>query len=263
MRSNEPIHVEVKTSGIAACGISDTGRARSENQDAILLDKEGNFMLLADGMGGHERGAEASETALKIIQEYLTPEVILAEVQNITDGSGIPVEIACLLSLVDTAVNKANSVLYGRNKSEDVKRFMGTTVVGLVLVEGGYVLWFHIGDSRLYRWRRSNLECLTTDHSAYAEWIRNGRPGIKPGKNVITKAIGPTPATNADVNWEKWEPDDTYLLCCDGLTDIVPDEQIAQILAAEENMDVIANRLVAAANDAGGKDNISVVVCKV
>ena len=101
------------------------------------------------------------------------------------------------------------------------------------------------------------------DHSAYEEWVRKGRPGVKPGKNVITKAVGPTPATNPDVNWEKWEKNDTYILCCDGLTDLVADHEISHILTAGGEVDDIANRLVSAANDAGGKDNISVVVCRI
>ena len=263
MELNDPIRIQVKTPRVVACGISDPGRLRTENQDSIFLDEKGNFMLLADGMGGHERGSEASESAIKIIKQYLTPEIILAELQDITDGSSVPTEISCLLSLVDTAVNEANTELYNRNKREGLKRYMGTTVVGLVIIEDGYVLWFHIGDSRLYRWRDSNLDRLTVDHSAYEEWVRRGRSGVKPGKNVITKAIGPKSATNPDVKWEAWDENDTYILCCDGLTDMVPDHEIAQILAAEGDVGEIANRLISAASDAGGKDNISVVVCKI
>jgi protein phosphatase len=263
MKSNEPVHIQVNANDMTICGISDAGRLRSENQDAIFLDEDGNFMLLADGMGGHERGAEASETALGIIQRYLTPEAITAEIVNIDNGNGIPVEISSLLSLVDTAVKEANSTLYRRNQSQGVKRYMGTTVVGLVMVDGCYVLWFHVGDSRLYRWRNSNLESLTVDHSAYEQWLRNGRLGLKPGRNVITKAIGPTVATSADIMWDKCERDDTYILCCDGLTDMISEREIARILTAEKNVTAVADRLVSAANDAGGKDNISVVVCRV
>ena len=262
MPLKEPIRIQIEASRVVACGISDFGRLRTENQDSIFLDEEGKFMLLADGMGGHECGSEASESAIRMIRQYLSPEVMLAELQHTTAEVGLPTEISCLLSLMNKAVTSANTELYVRNKREGLKRYMGTTVVGLVIVQSGYVFWFHVGDSRLYRWRDFNLERLTVDHSAYEEWIRRGRHGVRPGKNVITKAIGPTPVAHADVNWEKWEKDDTYLLCCDGLTDMVSDHEIATILAVEGSVEGIAGRLVSAANDAGGKDNVSVVVCR-
>lgn len=261
MDTNGHIHVKVQTENVVVSGISDPGRMRSENQDAICVDESGNFMLLADGMGGHERGSEASQTALGVMQEYFHPEVLVAALMDITEGSGIPPSIVCLLSLVDEAVNKANSVLYDRNQKAQLQRFMGTTVVGLIFVEGGFVLWFHVGDSRLYRWRDSKLKCLTTDHSAYNEWVRKGRTGEEPGKNVVTRAIGPNPGVSADALWDKREKNDIYLLCCDGLTDLVTDEQLAHILAEGNDVDDIAGRLIDAANEAGGKDNISVVVC--
>jgi protein phosphatase len=263
MNSNQPIHQKVESSHLVASGISDIGLMRPENEDSIWLDKGGHFLLLCDGMGGHERGAEASQTAIKVISEYLNPEVIDDELQDITGVDGVPSEIACLFSLVDEAIDKASSVLYERNQELNLERYMGTTVVGLVLVEGEYVLWFHVGDSRLYRWRDSALKRLTEDHSAHAEWESNGRIGQEPGKNVITRAIGPNAAVIADIEWDKWRKDDTYLLCSDGLTDLVTDDQITHILKNEKDVDVITKRLVEAANDAGGKDNTSVVVCRI
>lgn len=263
MKSDERIHLQVKAPHIIGTGISDPGLMRSENEDSVYLDKDGHFMLLADGMGGHERGAEASQTALDVIQEFLQPEAMTERLRDITAVDGIPTVIVSLFSLVDEAVNKANSVLYERNKKLGLERYMGTTVVGLVPVEEGNMLWFHIGDSRIYLWRDSTLKCLTTDHSAHEEWVNNDRKGIEPEKNIITRAIGPKEGVVSDVNWDRRQQDDTYILCSDGLTDMITDEQIVQILGTEEDVDDVANRLIDAAIDAGGKDNTSVVVCRV
>ena len=264
MNSRGRVHIQVKGSHVVASGISDTGPVRSENQDFIFLDKEGHFMLLSDGMGGHERGAEASEMTIEVIQKYLQPELLLSELQDITNVDDVPAEIICLSSLIDKAISKANSVIYDLNQKEGLERYMGATLVGLVPVEGNNIMWFHVGDSRLYRWRGSNLKCLTRDHSAYEEWIRGGRSGEAPAKNIVTRAIGPKEGVLPNIEWEKYEKDDTYILCSDGLTDMMPDDEIVDILKAHENnVDDMATRLVDAAIEAGGKDNTSVVVCRV
>jgi len=264
MKSDEHVHIQVDTSIVVATGISDPGRIRSENEDSIMLDESGNFMLLADGMGGHERGAEASQTALRIIHEYLQPEVLQEKLMDITQVEDVPMEIIGLSALVGDAVDEANSVLYTRNQEAQLKKYMGTTVVGLVPVTvGEYMLWFHVGDSRLYRWRDSNLECLTTDHSAYAEWVKQGRQGEKPSKNIITRAIGPSAGSSAEIGWENWQPSDIYILCSDGLTDMVTDDEIIDILNSGKNVNDTTAQLVAAAIEAGGKDNTSVIVCQV
>ena len=264
MNSDNRVHIQVDTSIIVATGISDTGCIRSENEDSIMLDESGNFMLLADGMGGHERGAEASQTAIKIIQEYLQPAALQEKLMDITLVEDVPAEIIGLSALVGDAVDEANSVLYTRNQEAQLTKYMGTTVVGLVPeTVGKYMVWFHVGDSRLYRWRDSNLECLTTDHSAYAEWVKKGQQGDKPSKNVITRAVGPSAGSSADVGWEKWQPSDIYILCSDGLTDMITDAEIVEILKSENNVNDTTARLVEAAIEAGGKDNTSVIVCQV
>ena len=135
--------------------------------------------------------------------------------------------------------------------------------MGLVLVQDSHVLWFHIGDSRLYRWRDSTLKCLTADHSLYAEWVRAGRLGEEPGKNIITRVIGGSPGVDADIEWDKRQKDDIYILCSDGLTDMITEEQNQEILNDGNDVNNTAKRLVDAALAAGGKDNTSVVVCKV
>jgi protein phosphatase len=238
------------------------GRIRSENEDFIFLREDGRLALLADGMGGHEHGAEASRAALEIISQGLKPAALAEMMMDITcSGGDIPPEISCLFIMIDAAVGQANSTLYERNHEIGVKRFMGTTVVGLIPVQE-YVLWFHVGDSRLYRLRNTILELLTRDHSAYEEWVQQGRKGQRPGSNVITRAIGPYPQVSPEVKWDAWRNEDIYLLCSDGLYSMLPEETIAGTLNADLDLSEMGRRLIAAANDAGGKDNASAILCR-
>lgn len=262
MNTSGRVHIQVKGAYFDASGVSDPGRLRSENEDAIYLDRGGHFVLLADGMGGHERGAEASQTVIEVIQEYLQPELLISEMKEITKVEDVPPEILGLFSLADKGVNKANAVLYNRNREEGLERYMGSTLVGLVPAPGGCLMWFHVGDSRLYRWRDSVLKCLTTDHSAHSEWIRKGRQGVEPAKNIVTRAIGPKEGVVPDIEWGEYHRDDLYILCSDGLNDMLTDEEMTDIFIRYQDVDEIAVKLVDEAINAGGKDNTSVIVCK-
>ncbi len=201
--------------------------------------------------------------ATDIIQKFFHPEAMKAESSEITDGCGVSPDILGTSSLVALAVSQANKQIFKRNQQAGLKRFMGTTVVGLILLDSGHALWFHVGDSRLYRWRNNSLRCLTTDHSAYMGWVGNGRKGIEPKKNIITRAIGPNPAVTESTGWERRQKNDIYILCSDGLTDMIAEEQIADVFRFEIDVGKIAGCLVEMANKAGGKDNVSTVVCKV
>jgi protein phosphatase len=163
---------------------------------------------------------------------------------------------------VQRAVAAANNEVYKNNLSQGLLRYSGTTVVGLVLLENGYLLFFHVGDSRLYRFRKGRLKALTTDHSMHAEWLAAGRPGLEPGKQAITRAIGPHEFVEPEVGWDKWRKNDIYLLCSDGLTDMVPEEGIKKGLASREPLEKMALHLVEKACESGGKDNISAIVCR-
>jgi len=262
IRPDKRTQTAVKTDFVEAVGVSDVGCQRPDNEDSIFVDPIGHFVLLADGMGGHERGAEASRTALDEIKKYFDPQVLADELQDITDGGALPLAVAGLLVVMDTAVNNANAVVYQRNVAARLARFMGSTVVGLVFAENQYAVWFHVGDSRIYRCRQGVLNCLTQDHSARLDWERKGRVGERPKKNIITRAIGPLPAVSASTGWDALQSGDVFLLCSDGLTDMVSEDQVASIMGATMDVRTMANRLVDAALAAGGKDNVSVVVCK-
>jgi len=263
MNSVNRTHQEVNTQRIVATGISDVGHARTENEDSIWLDNSGLVLLIADGMGGHERGAEASQTAINNFKELLTPETIKKEAAEITAAAGVPPEIGSLYTIIFRAIGKTANFLSDRNAELKLDLFMGTTIVGLVLVADTHVLWFHIGDSRLYRWRDSVLKQLTIDHSAYAQWQRKGGIGDPPPKNLLTRVMGNNPLVEADIDYDKREKGDIFILCSDGLADMVTDEQIGEVLKDQNNVTDVANSLVDAALAAGGKDNISVIVCKV
>lgn len=263
MENTGRVQIDVESRSMTASGVSDRGMHRPENEDSIYLDKGGKVALLADGMGGHEKGAEASRTALDTIGPFLEPESIESELMDITDGGGIPSAVSCIMSLADSAVIKANDVVYGRNCKEKLQRFMGTTLVGLVIAEGKYAVRFHVGDSRIYRLRDFMLEQLTRDHSAHVAWKDGGRQGPEPSTNVITRAIGPAPAVSPTIDWEECLPGDIYLLCSDGLSDMISKDEILRILCSDGDTAGIAIAMVDSANAAGGKDNISAIICKI
>lgn len=256
------MHVRVAGEQLIATGISDIGLFRKENQDSIHLDENGRFVLLADGMGGHERGAEASRTIIRLLREYLHPERVETEIKDITAVEGVPVEVNCLFSLIDKGIRKTNAVLYEKNRTEGIQKFMGSTLVGFV-PSCEYAIWFHVGDSRLYRFRDKSLTQMTKDHSAYADWLRKGGSGLAPGKNLVTRAIGPREGVVPDIGCEKVRKGDLYILCSDGLNDMISDDEISGIIDSGDDVDHIALNLVNAAIEAGGIDNISVIVCRV
>jgi protein phosphatase len=220
-------------------------------------------VLVADGMGGHENGAEASRSAIEIFGELLNVKKIEEEMLDGTAMVGVPPDIAKLFPIVDRAVDRTATLLWERNRELNLDPPMGTTIVGLVLVGEDHVLWFHVGDSRIYRLRDSKLERMTRDHSAHQEWLDAGKPGPDPGKSMITRAIGISPIVHAETNWDRRRKDDLFILCSDGLTDMVSDEDIEEILKSEQNVYEVTHLLVEAALDAGGRDNASIVVCRV
>ncbi|MGD9160569.1 MAG: protein phosphatase 2C domain-containing protein [Desulfobacteraceae bacterium] len=262
MHETKRVHIQVEGEQVTAAGVSDIGLLRNENQDSIHLDENGRFILLADGMGGHERGAEASRTIISVLQEFFQPERIEREIADITAVEGIPVEVSSLFSLIDKGIRKSNTVVYEKNRAEGVEKYMGSTLVGVVFTKELCVTWFHVGDSRLYRWRDTTLTQLTKDHSAYAEWVNKGCTGEEPGRNLVTRAIGPREGVIPDMNWEKGKEGDIYILCSDGLNDMIGDDEISDIIKSSDSVNNMTVNLLNAALDAGGTDNISIVACE-
>lgn len=224
-------------------GRTDVGRQRNSNEDAFLDSSP--LFAVADGMGG----ARAGEVAARIA------------VETLVDG-GRP-GAAAEERLAETA-REANRKIYELAQADDSRTGMGTTFTA-VLVEDGDVVTGHVGDSRLYRFRDERLERLTRDHSLVEELVRRGEldpkeAGDHPQRSIITRALGPEPDVDVETFTTAGRDGDIYLVCSDGLTTMVSEDSVAEVLRENGSLEAVAERLVAAANDAGGKDNITVVL---
>jgi protein phosphatase len=220
------------------------------------LVEEAGLCVVADGMGGHLGGEIASNIAIDTITEAFKGRP--------RDGQDERKDAELLSKCVKTA----NKEIYRRGNADAALKNMGTTIVSLVLA-GDYVVTACVGDSRIYRMRDGKFEQITEDHSWVGELrkknlISEEDARAHPLKNIITRALGMEPTVEVDVKWEKARAGDLYLLCTDGLTDLLPDAQISQrIVAGNGNLNTIAATLIEAANSAGGTDNITVGLCKV
>jgi PPM family protein phosphatase len=224
-------------------GRSDVGRQRSSNEDALLLEPP--FFVVADGMGG----ARAGEVASQIATEEFGKE----------PDDEMPPE-----RLLEAIARSANKRIYELAAADESRRGMGTTLTAAMVV-GDEVSLGHVGDSRAYRLRDGKLEQLTKDHSLVAELERTGQISAEaaehhPQRSIITRALGPEPDVEVDTYTMAGKAGDIYLLCSDGLTGMISDEEVTSILRGSESLEESADALVRAANQSGGKDNITVVL---
>ena len=257
-------------------GDSDTGKVREHNEDRIALRPDLGLAVLADGMGGHRAGEVASGLAIQAVVDELerTFAELAPGVNNIARANLVtsvnPVESesddsteAVYLTL--TAIAHANTLIYQSAKINPEHTGMGTTLV-LALFALGNVTIAHVGDSRAYRLRDSHLERLTQDHSLIEEAVRKGMFSLEEAqrnfsKNIITRALGIGPDVDTDVQQFVMRPGDLYLLCSDGLTDLVSDADLQLALQKfGTNLDQAVQHLITLANARGGHDNISVVL---
>ena len=247
---------------IASC--TDPGMVRSHNEDSIASNAASGLVVLADGMGGYNAGEVASGRA---------PRVITTELQQILAGVGpnqidpqTNQEIAA--RLVRDQVLKANSSIYQAAQSQPQYAGMGTTLV-LCLFFDNRVLVAHLGDSRLYLSRGGSFKQVTRDHSLLQEQIDSGLITAEQAKNaqhknLVTKALGIDPSVEPEIHEYPTRPGDIYLLCSDGLCDMVDDADIGMTLQAlGGNLNLAAQQLVQMANDNGGRDNVSVILVRV
>ncbi len=245
-------------------GATDVGRKRDHNEDALLVLPEHSLAVVCDGMGGHEAGEVASgigvETVKRFFEIAFDPEATWPFRYDRTKE-----EAANLLSVAAQWANQRIREA-GTGNGAAGKRGMGTTFVGCLLREGK--AWFGwVGDSRGYVFRRGELHATTSDHSLLNEMIRTGRLSDAEienfqHKNVITRALGMADRMEVDVSSWLLEPGDVCLVCCDGLTGMVPDARLAGILAAEPELQKACTRLIDEANENGGVDNITVALVR-
>lgn len=240
---------------------SDVGCLRKYNEDSTLSNTAMGLLVLADGMGGHNAGELASAMAVTNIYDFIT--LGFDESESVADQE----EDGCS-QLVHDAVHDANLKIYTAGQEDKLYKGMGTTVV-VALLKSDSLYVSHVGDSRLYRIRDNNLQQLTQDHSLFQELIDRGIFTYKEAlrsvpKNFVTKALGLNADVESDVTKITINVGDIYLLCSDGLTDIVADEDIHLILSQyNDDLMQVANKLVEIAKKNGGYDNISVVLAKV
>jgi PPM family protein phosphatase len=237
---------------------TDTGRARNNNEDSVAVDEPTGLTVLADGMGGYNAGEVASGMATSFIKAELGRWLLEAS-ENATDAD--------VRRAMDICVDNANRAIFNAANSNPQYAGMGTTLVVGVFRESR-LLMGHVGDSRAYRLRASRLNQITHDHSLLQEQIDSGlitpeQAAFSANKNLVTRAVGVEDTVLLETHLHDVLPGDTYLLCSDGLSDMLDDESIAQLLLGAETLPEISAALIDAANDAGGKDNISVVLARV
>lgn len=241
---------------------TDTGQLRTRNEDAIASDASIGLAVLADGMGGYNAGDVASQMAVLTV----TAELIAGF--NRAHQSGKQVDSDWASDLVSDAVHAANIAIYQVANEQEQCEGMGTTLV-LSLFVDNRVLIGHIGDSRAYVLRDDQLRQLTNDHSLLQEQIDSGlltpeQAKLATYKNFVTKAVGVDPITDLEINTYGVEVGDLYLLCSDGLTDMLePYEIETTLIEGQDDLESLANTLIRKANQRGGKDNISVILISV
>ncbi len=245
-------------------GGSDVGRTRAHNEDTISVDEQRKLVVLADGMGGYQAGEVASKLAVDVVREE-SADLTLSDTDlgRVDPETGIAVAMRQLRSAIEKANNRICSVARGKEELNG----MGTTIVAARFYDGRVGI-AHVGDSRCYRLRDAKLEQLTRDHSYVQDQLEKGfiteeAARNSPQKNLITRALGIDAIAEADVQEFRTRTDDIYLLCSDGLSDLVADSQIEKTLCEPLAPAEQTARLIAAANANGGRDNISVIVVKV
>jgi protein phosphatase len=245
-------------------GATNIGRKRDHNEDSISLPEAERLAIVADGMGGHASGEVASRLAVELINDHFMET---AKQQTLTWPYKVDRDLRTHINRMVTGIMLANLEIWERSQREARFKGMGTTCVALYFLDDALIIG-HVGDSRCYRSRQTELKQLTEDHSLINDYIRMKRVTPEeaenwPHKNVIVRALGMKESVQVDILTEKPAPGDTYLLCSDGLTGMVRDDQLQHILMTERDLDRAVERLITAANEEGGVDNISVVLARV
>ena len=233
---------------------TDIGRVREQNQDYYYIPEtieEPQIYILADGMGGYKGGEVASKLATESVKKYI---------QNNFEDT--PKNKEDILKLIENAVEYANMVVYEKSKEIPELEGMGTTLEVCVIYNNKAYIG-HVGDSRIYRIRKDIIRKLTKDHSYVQQLIEDKKitreeAKSHPKKNMLTKALGCTPYVEPDIRARNFEKGDIFIMCSDGLTNMVEEKRICELV--KEDISTAANKLVNEANQAGGYDNITIII---
>ena len=249
---------------LQSASLTDPGRVRDHNEDCIESRPDLGLFVLADGMGGYNAGEVASGMATSLISDGLQESWDMRQVSRLgrEDAKGLSER------LIKDQIARANSAIYTTSQNNPECAGMGTTLV-VTLFYDNFLAVAHIGDSRLYRLRGESMEQVTRDHSLLQEQLDSGlitpeEAKLSQNKNLVTRALGIDPSVEPEIHVYETQPDDTYLLCSDGLSDMVEDEEIRlTLITLKTNPNLTVQQLVQAANDNGGRDNISAMLIRI
>ena len=252
------------SSKINIVNLSDVGRKRPHNEDSTVTDASMGLVILADGMGGYKAGEVASALAVTSIQHEIATGIRHLKTGRVDKVTGFSYESL----LIRDAILHANDIIFGTAQADPQCQGMGTTIVTGLFYNDTLTIGY-VGDSRLYRLRNNKLQQITKDHSLQQELIDRGLYTVeeaqaKTPKNLVTRALGIDAKVQVDIMEEQVLPRDIFLLCSDGLTDMVNDEEIHLTLSKySANLVQAGQELIRLANSYGGKDNISVILASV
>jgi protein phosphatase len=244
--------------------LTDTGLVREHNEDAIGSDMEIGLLVLADGMGGYNAGEVASGIAVKTTMDMVQHALDREDRGAIDPETGLMRQTIVLRD----AIMRANKIIHQTAQTRSECEGMGTTIVACLFWDNTVSI-AHVGDSRLYRLRDSRFAQVTKDHSLFRELVDRGFYSPEEAerslnRNYVTRALGIEPKVEVELTEEKVRPQDVYVLCSDGLSDMVDDEDIHLTISTfNANLNLIGQQLIRLTNDNGGRDNVSIVVAKV
>lgn len=247
-------------------GMTDVGLEREHNEDSFGVLPEFDLCLVADGMGGHRAGDVASQMAVRAVEDFFRA----TEKEDITWPFHFDPNLPFSVNRLITAIQVANARIYQESIKNNEHQGMGTTAVGIHIVDGCLLCHIaHVGDSRCYRLRGDALELLTVDHSLVNDYLK-AAPDLTEEqlaelpKNVITRALGMQESVVVDLQTQKPEVGDIFILCSDGLNGMLSDPEIYEIVDKHrDDLDAAAKSLIEQANAHGGEDNITVVLAKI
>jgi serine/threonine protein phosphatase PrpC len=247
-----------------AFGLSDTGPVRRHNEDSFLVDSHLQLMAVADGMGGHEAGALASALALQTLRECLSGELPAAPA-NLDPDATCQMPAMGAVAMLQAAIEQVNARLYAQNETRRMSegQGMGTTLTGVWRTDPlGPLILFHVGDSRLYRYRNGQLLQLSRDQTWYQQALDAGHFDRLPSRNLLLQAIGPSRQVEPEIGLYQVQPNDVLMLCSDGVHGSVPHQELAQWLGqvTTASMATVCQALIQLAADYGGRDNATVLL---